>query len=368
MLPDPRSRADRGRSPRPLVITADPDVLDDLLRLGATAGAELEVATEAGAARQSWTAAPFIVVAADALASCARARLPRRSGVVLLGADLDDAGIWQRAVEVGAEHVVFLPDAEQWLADRFADAVEAGGPAGVLIAVVGGRGGAGATTLASALAVTATRCGRPTLLIDGDPLGGGIDLVFGGEQDRGVRWPDLGATRGRVPAAALAEALPRMAGLSVLSWDRGDAGAVPVEAVRAVLSAGRRANELVVVDLPRTLDDCGRAVLASATTVLLVVPKEVRAAAAASRVAAGIALLCRDLRVVARGPSPTGLTGAQVALALGLPLAGEVRAEPGLDVALERGEAPGRRGRGPLSVLCSRLVEDLLPPVLDRAA
>ncbi|MCW2616143.1 MAG: Helicase/secretion neighborhood CpaE-like protein [Frankiales bacterium] len=353
---------------RPLVVTAEADVLDDLVRLAATAGTELDVAPDAGTARRSWATAPFVVVAVDALPGLLRARLPRREGVVLLGRDVDDPDVWQRAVAIGAEHVVLLPDAEQWLTDRFADATESFGPVGALVAVVGGRGGAGATTLACALAMTASRSGRPSLLVDGDPLGGGIDLVFGGEAHRGVRWPDLGATRGRVPAAALDGALPRMAGLSVLSWGRGDAGAVPVEAVRAVLAAGRRCNELVVVDLPRALDECSRAVLASATTVLLVVPNEVRAAAAASRVAAAVAVLCSDLRVVTRGPSPTGLTGVQVAEALGLPLVADLRAEPGLDAALERGEAPGRRPRGPLGMLCSALVAELLPPVLEQAA
>jgi len=352
---------------RPLLVSSDPDVLDDLLRLAATAGVEMDVAPDAVTARRSWSAAPFIVVAADAARSCVRGRLPRRDGVVLLGDDLDDAGIWQRAVEVGAEHVVFLPDAERWLIDRLADAEEGPGPEGTLVAVVGGRGGAGATTLSCALAVTAGRAGRSTLLVDGDPLGGGIDLVFGGEQDAGLRWRDLRATRGRVPAAELARALPQMNGLSVLSWDRADPGPVSVDAVRAVLAAGRRAHELVVVDLPRTPDDCTRAVLLSATTCLLVVPQEVRAAAAASRVAATIGLLCRDLRVVTRGPSPSGLAGAQVAGALGLPLLAELRAEPGLDVSLERGEPPVRRGRGPLSAVCERLLDELLPAI-GRAA
>ena len=101
--------------------------------------------------------------------------------------------------------------------------------------------------------------------------------------------------------------------------------------------------------------------LSTATTVLLVVPNEVRAAAAASRVAATVGLLCADLRVIARGPSPAGLVGDQVASALGLPLQAELRAEPGLDLALERGAAPARRGRGPLSVACGRLLDELLP-------
>lgn len=354
-------------SPRSLVVTADAEVLDDLLRLAATAGTDLEVAPEAGAARRTWSAAPFVVVAADAVDGCTRLRLPRRSGVVLLGRDLDDADVWQRAVQIGAEHVLFLPDAERWLTERFADAAEGGREEAPLVAVLGGRGGAGATTFASALAVTATRAGRLALLVDGDPLGGGIDLVFGGELDEGLRWPELVSTRGRVPASALSAALPRMRGLSVLSWDRSGAAAAPVEALQAVLAAGRRAHELVVVDLPRALDDSVRAVLAQATTTVLVVPTEVRAAAAAASVACAVGGLCADLRLVTRGPSPSGLNGDQVAGALGLPLLAQLRPEPGLDAALEHGEAPGQRGRGPLSSACGLLLDDLLP-ALGRAA
>ena len=353
---------------RPLLVTADPAVLDELLRVAATAGVEVDVARDGVAARSRWATAAVVVVGQDAAASCARSRLARRPRVVLLGDDLDDAGVWQLAVEVGAEHVAFLPDGEDWLVASLVDAAEGTGREGVVVAVVGGRGGAGATTLAAALAVTATRTGLDVLLVDGDPLGGGIDLVFGGETDRGLRWPDLGETRGRVPAAALAEALPRMAGLSVLSWDRGAAAAVPSEAMLGVLSAGRKAHDLVVVDLPRAADEAARVAFDAAGCVLLVVPAEVRAAAAASRVAAGVGLLCRDLRLVVRGPAPSGLEGSAIAAALGLPLAGVLRPEPGLDLALERGEPPAGRGRGPLSDLCGRLVEELAPVARRRAA
>ncbi len=352
---------------RPLIVTGDPDLLDELLRVAATAASEPEVAVDAVGARGSWRHAPMIVLGPDAAAGLVKLQLPRRPGVVLVGTDLDDAGIWQRAVEVGAEHVVFLPDAERWLADRLADTAEGTAAAGAVIAVVGGRGGAGATTLACALAVTAARAGRRVLLVDGDPLGGGIDLVFGGEHDAGLRWPGLSATRGRVPAADLTAALPRLAGLSVLSWDRGGSAPATPEAVEAVLAAGRRAGELVVVDLPRHLDDGTRVALGAATTTLLVVPREVRAVASAGRVAAGLGLLCQDLRVVTRGPSPGGLTGLSVAGGLGLPLLGDLKPEAGLDAALEQGQPPARRGRGPLAGVCARLLDELLP-ALGRAA
>jgi secretion/DNA translocation related CpaE-like protein len=307
------------------------------------------------------------VVGDDATGSRRARRLPRREGVVLLGDDLDDAGVWVRAVEVGAEHVVFLPDAEGWLVARLAEAAEPPGRLGTVVAVVGGRGGAGATTLACALAVTGARSGARSVLVDVDPLGGGIDLVFGGEADPGLRWPDLCGTRGRVPATALADALPRMEGVSVLSWDRGPTRAVPGDAVSAVLSAARRAADLVVVDLPRSFDDGARTALDLAATCLVVVPAEVRAAAAASRVVAALDGLCADLRVVVRGPGPAGLDARQLAGALGLPLAGEVASEPAVERALERGEPPARRGRGPLWQACVSLLEDLLPEQREAA-
>ncbi|HEX6922045.1 MAG TPA: septum site-determining protein Ssd [Actinomycetes bacterium] len=354
---------------RPLVVTADPALLDDLLRLAAAAGAEVEVAHDMTAARGSWPGAPLVVLGDDLAAAAARAEPPRRPGVVLVGVDLDDARVWQRAVAVGAETVVFLPDAEKWLVDRLGDSVDGGRGHALSVAVVGGRGGSGATTLAAALAVTAARLHLRCLLVDGDPLGGGIDLVLGGEDASGLRWPDLAATGGRVSGTALRAALPtvgRSGALTVLSWDRGDALTVPADAMRSVLAAARRTNDLVVVDLPRRVDEAAETALAAADLTLLVVPAEVRATAAAARVAVAVGLVAANVRVVVRGPAPAGLTGPLVAEALGLPLAGWLRAEPGLAESLERGRPPARDGKGPLAAFSAELLRDL--GVLDRPA
>jgi hypothetical protein len=67
-----------------------------------------------------------------------------------------------------------------------------------------------------------------------------------------------------------------------------------------------------------------------------------------------------------RGPAATGVTADLLAESLGVPLLGELRAEPGLDGALERGEAPGLRRRGPLARLSDRVLADL--PVQRGAA
>ncbi len=353
----------RQRAQRPLLVTADLDLLDDVVRLGAAAGAEIEVAPDPIAARTAWGSAPAVLVGADLAEAMVRSRPPRRENVVIVSTDLDDDAVWRRAVALGVDQVGFLPDSEGWLVDLLADAAE-GRPRGApVIGVLGGRGGAGASCLAAAMAVTAVRERRRTMLVDADPLGGGIDLVLGGEGASGLRWPELAGTRGRVSGTALREALPRVDELTVLSWDRGDALSIPAEAMSALLAAAERGSDLVVVDLPRWSDDAARVAMERSGVVLLVVPAEVRAAAAAARVATAAGLYCRDLRVVVRGPAPAGLPAEVVAESLGLPLAGFVKAEPGLAASLERGEPPGRRGRGPLASFCAGFLAELLPPV-----
>jgi secretion/DNA translocation related CpaE-like protein len=347
---------------RPLVVTGDVVLLDELLRLTAAAGGDAHVAADPGAARSGWIGAPLVLVGgdlADGVAALVRSgALPRRDGVVIVTADLDDAGVWQRAVAVGAEHVACLPDAEPWLVDRLGAAADGPGAGGMVLGVLGGRGGAGATVLATAMAMAGLRAGLRTMLVDADPLGGGIDLVLGAEREVGVRWSGLTGVRGRLPAGALHEALPAVGELTVLSWDGPPdvrSGATEA-AMSALLTAARAGSDLVVVDLPRHLDEAARTALAAASQVLLVVPAELRACSAAARVLAGIRDRVDIGLVVRRGAGR--LPDTVVAESLGLRLVGALRPEPGLADCLERGEPPGR-GPGPLARLCDRVVADL---------
>jgi secretion/DNA translocation related CpaE-like protein len=358
--PDPSSSADPPVCRvRPLLVTTDPGLLDDVLRLAAAAGVEVDV-SDASAARPRWLSAPLVIVGADEAEDLLRPAPSRRPGVVLVGLDLDDAGVWERAVDLGAEQVVFLPDAEPWLVERLADGAQRSTAQSRAICVIGGRGGAGASTLAAALAVTGMRRDLRGLLVDGDPLGGGIDLVLGGEDVPGLRWPGLSGARGRIDGDALRDHLPLVDRLTVLAWDRGDRLTIPADAMAAVLAGGRQSSDLVVVDLPRRLDEAAEVALAGSDLTLLIVPAEVRAAASAARIAAQIGRLAADLRVVVRGPAPSHLTGEEVSRSLGLSLAGELSAEPGIAEALERGEPPARRGRGPLASFCAGILDELV--------
>lgn len=372
-----------------LVVSGDAATVDELQALASAAGVRTDVRAQLDAARSLWATADLVLVAADVpvggrppaagpghaaaggtgtvavgeqsagTGAGGTPGLPRRSGVVLVARSEADGAVWRSAVALGAEHVAVLPQARPWLLERLADAASGQTPDAPTVGVVGGRGGAGASVLAAALARAAVSRGQKTLLLDADPLGGGLDLVVGCEEVPGLRWPDLAATRGRLAGTMLRSALPDADGLAVLSWDRGDASPWSPQALLAVLDAARRSFELVVVDLPRQVDDATRAALVRCDQLLVVVPAEVRAAAAAARVLAVVGPLVADIRLVVRGPAPTGLPAEAVAQALGLPLAGELRPEPGLDAALDRGAGPATSPRSPLAALSRRLLTQL---------
>lgn len=346
------------RPARVLALLADCELADELLRLAAAAGCELELAPDAAAARLPWARAPLVVLDATTAQQCAGAGLPRRDRVVVLATGADE-GVWRSAVAVGAEHVVTLPDGEAFLVAALGERVESTDDGGRVLAVLGGRGGAGASVLSAAVAGAAARAGRRSLLVDCDPLGGGLDLVLGAEETPGLRWADVALTAGRVAASALHEALPSagvLPGVTVLSCGR-DAVAPRPEAVAAVLDAGRRAGDVVICDLPRSLGPAAGAVLDRADLVVLVVPAEVRATAAAARVLAAAGPRAAAVRVVVRGPAPGGLTATDVSRALGVPLLGTCRPQPGLSAALERGELPRR---GPLVAAAGQVLAALV--------
>ncbi|WP_183226002.1 septum site-determining protein Ssd [Actinoplanes campanulatus] len=340
-------------------MTADQDLLDDLLRLAAAGGCEVEVAPDPATARARWTGAPMVLVGADQVAACLRARLPRRSRLILVGHPETMQPAFQVADLIGADNLAVLPEADPWVVDQFAGLTAPLAPSRTL-AVIGGRGGAGASILATGLATTAVRAGHRTLLVDADPLGGGLDLVLGWEQVGGMRWSALAGADGRVDPPTLLGALPHRGDLVLLSFDRDELPGVPVEAMAAALDAARRGRDVIVADLPRQLDDAAVLALQAAERALLVVPAELRATASAARIAATVSVHCDDVAVVVRGPAPGRLKARDIARALGLPLAGTLRPEPGVCQGIERGTAPTADGKGPLADLCRRLVGELM--------
>jgi secretion/DNA translocation related CpaE-like protein len=326
---------------RPLLVSGDPDLIDDVLRLAAANGVEVHLATDAESARSHWVLAPLVLIGADAALRLAAAQLPRRRDVVLV-AQSPTPDDWQRAVSLGAEHVVSLPDAERWLIDRLADSGEGSSREGAVAAVVGAGGGAGASTFAAGLALAAAARSLRVLLVDADPVGGGLDVLLGVEDAAGVRWADLADTRGRLSAASLEQALPHLGGVTLLSAGREGSTALAPESLAAVLDAGQRGFDLVVVDLPRQLDPAGETVLARADEALLVCVTRVRSTAAAARVAATLQSRCASVGLVLR-VDRRGVSEDAVHAALSLPIRARLPHVQSLASRADNGEPPSLR-------------------------
>jgi hypothetical protein len=416
-----------------LIATADPRLRDALLRLAAAADVPAEVARSAPSAYAAWRTARLVLVGTDLAGPLADLRPAHRPGVVLMAGDGDGPDPYRQAVDIGAQDVVTLPGREPWLVDLLAAAVEPARGRCAVVCLVGGRGGAGTSVLAATFGLTAARRGLRTLVVDGDPLGGGLDLVLGVEQVAGARWAAFTGVRGRLNAAALHASLPGLGrsgppyDVCVLSWSRrptadvgtagpsrtlrgtrvpGTAEAGPVSPGAApsslaivhrprgpvvsgghvasdpdpgewagaeplssdgldvamagsVLDAAAKAFDVVVVDLPRWLGPVGTVALPLADAAFLLVPAEVRATVAADRVAAEMGRDTSATRLIVRGPAPGRLAAADIAAALGLPLAGEIEPDRRIQRGLETGSLASAVRRTQTAALCDRLLRDL---------
>lgn len=345
-----------GVATRLALVTEDPELQDQLLRLCAAASLTPEVVDATTSMRQVWARAHAVLVGDDQASLVSRLGLTRRDRVVLVSLGGDQAPLWRMAVQLGADDVVLLPAEQERLIERLSDLVDGSGR-GTTMAVIGGCGGAGASTTAAAMALTAARSGRQCLLVDADPLGGGIDLLVGCEDRDGVRWPELAATQGRVGAAALRSALPSVGSLAVLAGGRAGPRRTPPALVRTMVSAAQRGSDPVIVDLPRHLDDAATEALLLSDVLAVVATSEVRGVASARSMLDGLRQVCADVRVVVREVPGSDLSPTSVAESLALPLAGTVATRRGVARAVNAGMGP--LGRGGLERSCRDILRAL---------
>lgn len=341
----------------------DGALLEEARRAAAAAGTPL-AAAEAPIARKQWVHSSVTLLDTAAAVRCAQARLPRRSNVIVVNAGEPGLAAWQAATAVGADQVLGLPQDSAALVTILSQPGGTGPGDGHVVTVVSGRGGAGGSTLAAAIALAgATRHFRPhTLLVDGDSGGGGADLLLGAESAPGLRWPALSVETGRVTAAALYDAIPTVAErLHILACGRDSEPAPSPAAVDSVLTAGCEAGDLVVCDAARAAGAAEVAMVEAANLVVLIVPADLRSVAAARQAAGRLLQRNAQVQLVVRGPSPGGLTGQELSAAIGLPLLSAMRPQPALARQLERGGL--RAGRwGPLPRMARTILGTLAQP------
>jgi secretion/DNA translocation related CpaE-like protein len=338
-----------------LSLVAGAELRGDVERVAAAAGVRVVHGGEV-VGRKAWTSASAVVLDVPGARACAEAALPRRGRVLVIAPAEPTAADWQVAIAVGAQRVLVLPAGEAELVSELSDAVDAArddGTRGTVIGVVGGRGGAGASVFATALAHAAPR----PLLVDVDPWGGGIDLTLGSEHDAGLRWPDLALGGGRIGYRALHDALPSRHGVAVLAAGRTGHDIDP-SALAAVLDGGCRGGATVVCDLPRRATAAVGIALDAADLVVVVTPADVRSSAAAAALRSWLIETNPNVGLVVRGPAPGGLRPTDVARTAGLPLLAAMRPQPGLAAELEQGGFRPRR-RSPLTSAARRVLDVL---------
>lgn len=219
-----------------------------------------------------------------------------------------------------------------------------------IIGVVGGSGGVGASVLTAAIAIRAAQAGLQPACLDGDRLGGGLDVTLGIEQEPGVRWPDLAAARGRIDGPELLARLPSVDGVSVLSFDRARDLPLTTEIVHQVLLALSLAADLVVVDLPRPDHEIFAALAPSVDELVLLAGSGIRDLAGASAISEHLLRTCSEVWLCLRTSGRGSHFADTVAGALDLPLMAVVREEPSLAADLLHGIPPGSSARGALAV------------------
>jgi secretion/DNA translocation related CpaE-like protein len=348
----------------PLLISSDPLLVADVQRLSAAAGVVPEVVRDPAHALRWWSSAPVVLVGADCAGALASASPPRRPRAFVLARSPVGDGLFRDALGVGAETVAGLPESETWLVELLTDVGDGGAEPGVTIGVLGGSGGAGATVFAAALAQVAADV-RPTLLVDADPIGAGIDRVLGLESADGIRWDSMLQTTGRLSSRSLREALPRAGALSVLTWPPDRPASLQAFAMREVLSAGRRGFEVVVIDLPRHHDAVVEETITRCDHVVLVSTLTVPGVTSAARVAARLPEFTPERHLVTRG-GRTGVTPESVSRLLRMPLLAAMGDQRGLDEAIDLGAGPARSRRGTLARAARTCAGVLLPE--QRAA
>lgn len=344
-----------------VVATADPQLLDELLRHSAAAGVQPEVVGSAAEVSATWRRGAAVLVGTDLAPALVPLGPPRRRGVHLvgMGGSAPPALGYEWAVALGAESVIDLPERAAELGGLLGDLVDPARELAPVVGVVAGTGGAGASTLACAVAqCVGRRSGSGVLLVDLDPAGAGLDRVLGVEESARVGWESLAASAGRLSAKALATAVPRRNGVGVLTWE-GLPAPVPAGCVRQALEAAVRGHDLVLVDLPR--DRGLEAAVARVDRVLVVARPDLTGLAGAGRLVARLPRHRVD--VVLRGAASATVA---VDVVTDRPVLARMRDQRGVTESVDLGLGPLRGRRGPLASAAGLLAAELLGPTHEE--
>ncbi len=316
-----------------VVATRDAELQRSVLAAGAAVGRLVDVVSELDELAEVWVEAISVLVGCDLAPDVVDRALPRRAGVFVLGPESSRQQACAWSMPLGAA-VLLLPEGSRWLSSVISGAVSAQADPVVVVGVLGGSGGVGASTLAVGLAMSAVRAKRRTALVDVDAVGGGLDLLLGAEELPGWRWSRLRTARGQI--GDLRGKVPAVDGVDVVSMSRTGDTEVGRDAVSAVVASLQRTHEVVVLDIGRGLGAAALEALRVADRLVLACGQDVRSVASARAILAS-AGSGGSAGAVVRLRQGAAVSAGAVADALGLPLGGSMPDDRALASAADRG-------------------------------
>jgi secretion/DNA translocation related CpaE-like protein len=251
--------------------------------------------------------------------------------VVILAPDGTSAQTWQLALQLDAEHVEVLPSQTDWLIEHLVPPADTRAHVVSVTPVVGG---AGASTMACALAAQYSAQGMKVCLIDADLGAGGLDVVMGCEQAEGMRWADFAGLEGTVSGTELYDSVIISGGIHLVAPKRGQFD-IELNQIIALIETVATACDVVLIDTPRLADRITRPLNEVSDDVLLVIPTTVQASSLVT--SHKEALSQTRCGLVARQVPGSGLTALGIAQAVDIPLRASVPTDTRIVEQVEQG-------------------------------
>lgn len=254
--------------------------------------------------------------------------------IVLVVIGATNTQTWSSALHLSAKHVANIPESREWLIEHLSEPFKSKGQS---VAVVPASGGAGASLVACGLAFHARQIFHEVALVDLDYACASLDIMFGLENQAGMRWHDFSDLSGAISGSDIHRSLPSRDNVALLS--HGQLTSAETSIPRSlILDKLKEVCDLTVMDFPKVSDkNFSSDILSDCDLVLITTTATVRGCASAKRSIASIAGYAKNIELVVRNVPGSNLDPMQIAELLNTPLACVINSDVRIVEQVEQG-------------------------------
>ena len=254
--------------------------------------------------------------------------------VILVVAGTTNTQTWSSAMRLSAKHVATIPDSRDWLIEHLSEPVKT---KGLSVGVVPASGGAGASLTACGLAFHARQIFHNVALVDLDQSSASLDIAFGLENQKGMRWHDFSELSGSINGNDVYRSLPSRESVGLLTNGPMTFAETSIQR-NLILDKLKEVCELVVIDFPRASNkEFSLDAIADCDVILVATTATVRGCASAKLCIAGLAGYAKRIELVVRSIPGSSLDPMQIAELLNTPLAAIINTDVRIVEQIEQG-------------------------------